>query len=142
MPSKSNSYFKRFGHLCDLDDDERIDKIFTWTSIDPTSKTTLLHFKSYSSIINNRKFHIENHRHTIHPFSFFKTLWEMLMMVVLLVCLILEPLRFLQMVESTHWHTEWSYINIINVIDIVLRLSVMGYWDKRNFEVSKHELVF
>lgn len=63
------------------------------------------------------------------------------MMLVYLVCLILEPLRFLQMVEPTHWHTEWSYINIINVIDIALRLSIMGYWDKRNFEVSEHELV-
>lgn len=139
-----SQYFNKFGHKCALAIDEPIDSVFRWTSIDPTSELTRLHFKSYWSIDNNRKFHIKHHRSTIHPLSFLKTLWEAVMIAIYTVCLVLAPIHFLEefkMKRPTEINSKWSYIHIINVIDIVLRLSVMGSWDEMKAEVSWNYLI-
>lgn len=134
--SVKSSYFTSFDHNCSLSHKESIDKLTKWRSIDPKSRLTRRHYSSYSSIINNRKFHIEHHCSTIHPFSLLKTLWESIMILIYTLSLSFDPIHFLELLESTEEHSKWSYIHIINVIDIMLRLSIMGYWDKRKCQVS------
>lgn len=141
-------YFEIFGHTCELIADENLDprrewfrEIFIkWTTVDPTSNLTLQHFNSHSTIVNARKFHLANHRFTIHPFSRFKCLWETFMTVVLLYALIRAPLRFLNLVDT---HDEGNIdslgsmvtVKLLCIFDMVLRF-IMGHVDHKNFEVS------
>jgi hypothetical protein len=132
----SNFYFEKFGHYCALNKDgDVINRLQRWTTVDPTSKLSLLHFNSHSAIINERKFHIENHPLIIHPFSSFKMLWEILMILALLICLVYDPLQYLHLLNPKCSHVDWSFINIVCVIDIFLRFR-MGYWDENNFKAS------
>jgi hypothetical protein len=131
-------YFEKFGHYCKLnyDGDEDSLKLFQkWTTIDPTSKLSLLHFNSHSAIINERKIQVQNHPFIIHPFSSFKMLWELIMILVYIFLLIYEPLQFLHLLKYKQWHVFWSFINVFSVIDIILRY-FMGFWDENNFKVS------
>lgn len=163
-------YFERFGHTCELNDDEEKAKRFNregikktlvkWATIDPTSNLTLQHFNSYSTIVNERKFHLENHPKTIHPFSQIKLIWECLMALAFLCTLIAGPLMFFDYVKHNELETKTTgaipknsnvYKNPKNyiednpavilgrsfcVIDIFTRFFT-GYIDDENSVVSK-----
>lgn len=141
-------YFEIFGHTCELIADENLDprrewfrEIFIeWTTVDPTSNLTLQHFNSHSTIVNEREFHLANHRFTIHPFSRFKGLWETFITVVLLYALIRAPLRYLSFVseydkENIDCIESMVTVKLLCIIDMALRF-IMGHVDHENFAVS------
>jgi hypothetical protein len=145
-------YFTNFGHNCELDVDESFrtsflnDKgkvrrtIIEWTTIDPISNLTLQHFNSQAAIANERKFHLEYHPKTIHPFSKFKFIWECLMAFVYLSGLIYSPLQYLDYVDKDE-NTNVGNLHIMKLvksiclIDMALRF-IIGYFDERTFTVS------
>lgn len=75
-------YFEMFGHTCELEADEdsvkRVKWLRRWTMIDPTSNLTLQHFNSHATIVNERKRHLQIYPVTVHPFSRFKFMWEVM----------------------------------------------------------------
>lgn len=144
-------YFEKFGHTCEFDVDEEFKKflkgksrveeiIIKYTTIDPVSSLTLQHFNSHSAITNERKFHLENHPKTIHPFSKFKFIWECSMVLVFLCGLIYSPLQYLDYVDKDE-DTNIGNINFmiliksICLIDMALRFFI-GDHDERNFTVN------
>lgn len=151
-------YFEKFGHTCELNYDEKAENLdqgrikkakeafVKWATIDPTSNLTLQHFNSHSSIVNERKFHLENHLMTIHPFSRTKMIWECFIVLVFLCYLVYGPLIFFDYVrENTKTYLEdisnMKSMNIFCIIDMVTRFFT-GYVDENNFVVSKKQEFF
>lgn len=142
-------YFKNFGHNCDLNAEDITLKnkgnvrrtVVEWTTIDPISNLALQHFNSYSAITNERKFHLECHPKTIHPFSKFKFIWEVLMSFIYVSGLIYVPLQYLDYVDKDD-NTNIGNLHIMKlvksicVIDMALQFFI-GYYDERTFTVSK-----
>lgn len=152
-------YFESFKHRCELNVEEGIEgflknkhwlrqSFIKWTTIDPTSELTLQHFNSYSAFANGRKFHLENYPLTIHPFSQFKLVWEIIMMLVLLCGLILDPLHFLDyfkeghvisgVISSDFLASVRASVKIVCILDMAARF-FMGFVDERNSTVSSCE---
>jgi hypothetical protein len=143
-------YFEKFGHSCELDDDVKVESsrrekiketIVIWTTIDPTSDITLHHFNSHSAIVNERKFHLENHPRTIHPFSRLKLwIWEPVFVLVFLCALISGPLMFFDYIQKTDLYVEdmkYMYcVYVFCVIDMFLRF-FNGFVVKKKFMVRK-----
>lgn len=149
-------YFEKFGHTCDLKGEEDLEsvlkdvgwarKVFIkWTTVDPVSNLTLQHFNSHSSIVNERKIHLENHRLTIHPFSRFKFIWECVMISAFLCGLIYGPLQYLRYLdESKSANIEdlviMIWVKAVCIIDMLIHFFV-GYIDEENFVVSVFQLL-
>lgn len=151
------SYFENFGHTCGLkiDADYRsylnnlkpLDRfLIKWTSIDPKSEPTMQYFKSHAAIVNGTKFHIENHPITIHPFSRFKFIWELVMAVNFLTGLIYGPLQYLDYIDDDET-TDIGNITLIKIVkficvmDMILRF-FCGYVDEKKFTVSREKINF
>lgn len=147
-------YFAKFGHTCDLKEDEQSEssarvydkkwlhgKLIKWITVDPTSNLTLQHLNSHSTVVREKKFHLSNHPMTIHPFSRCKMLWECVMLSVFLCGLIYAPMQYLDYVDKVS-HTNIGNLAIMKwvkgfcLVDMTFRFFT-GYWDGRNFVVSK-----
>lgn len=141
-------YFELFGHTCELEVREESRKgvdwlrktLIDWITVDPTSNQTVEHFNSHATIINERKRHLQSYPVTVHPFSRFKFLWEVMMTVVFLVGLIYAPLLFLfyfdHTVESSIGNLSIMIsVKVFCILDMTMRFFT-GYWDDENFTVS------
>lgn len=143
-------YFERFGHTCEWEVEEELVKFLAgksrlkqtcikWTTLDIASNSAQQHFNSYSAIVNEMKFHLENHPTTIHPFSRFKQLWELFMIAVFLCGLIYSPLQYLDYVDMNSSDAGniriMKSVKILCIIDMALRF-FMGHLDEPSFAVS------
>lgn len=144
-------YFEKFGHFCELnlDDDYKSylngkskfkRTLIKWTTIDPASPLTLQYFKSHTTIVNDRKKHLESHLGSIHPFSRFKFVWETIMIVVFLVGLIYHPLQNFNYVDNNEDDNAGNILlmgslKVFCIIDIVLRF-FFGHFDHDTFLVT------
>ncbi|CRL00606.1 CLUMA_CG013866, isoform A [Clunio marinus] len=142
-------YFLKFGHNCELRDDELKNllsdksklkrKLLKWTTINVKSNLTLQHFNSHAAIVNDRRLHFENHLSTIHPFSNFKWFWEVFIGLVFLSGLFYDPLMYLKYVgedpsESVGNLIIMKLIKIFCTIDMFVRFFT-GYLDPKNFTI-------
>lgn len=143
-------YFKKFGHTCDLKGELDLEsslkgirwvrKVFIkWTTVDPLSNLTLQHFNSHSNVMNERKFHLENHPLAIHPFSRFKFVWECVMVSSLLCGLIYCPLMYLDYVGKDEINVDSlaiiTWVKAFCIVDMLTHFFI-GYMDEENFVVS------
>jgi hypothetical protein len=149
-------YYEKFGHVCALKDYEDLLRIHSsgrselrktiikWTTIDPQSYIATEFFNSHSSVVNEMKFHLENHPMSIHPFSRFKFTWELFMAAIFLVGLIYVPLQYLDYVDD---NLENNFGNVIImevvkiscIVDMVMRF-FMGF--EKNYEVRRMLMMF
>lgn len=149
--NKMKKYFEKFGHICELEDDTKLQDfakkrfksaLFRLITIDTHSILTLQHFNSHSSIVKERKFHKENFTWTVHPFSRFKFIWDIVMVIVFFDCIILGPLRLLAIVEDRESLKNLSDVRLgkfIGIIDMFLQFFV-GFVDEKKFAVSFYPL--
>lgn len=145
-------YYEAFGHTCSLKIDEdyqnylnnrpRLHRFLVkFTSIDPHSEPTKQFFNSHAAVVNGTKLHLDNHPLTIHPFSRFKFIWELIMTATFLTGLIYTPLQYLDYVDNDiHGSigdlTIMKTVKILCIVDMILRF-FCGYVDEMKFTVSK-----
>lgn len=143
-------YYEAFGHTCSLKVDEDYRNYFfsrpplhrfllRFTSIDPRSEPTKQFFNSHSAVENGTKLHLDNHPLTIHPFSRFKFIWELIMAANFLVGLIYAPLQYLDYLNDACVGignlTIMKTVKIFCIVDMILRF-FCGYVDEKKFTVS------
>lgn len=141
-------YFRLFGHDCEVATDRSPEsrdgwlraKAIDFITINPTSNLTLQHFNSYATIVNERRRQLQLYLTTIHPFSQFKFLWEVMMLGWFLLGMWYAPMLFLLYFDDSaassvgNLTIMWS-VKIACIIDMIIRF-FMGYWDDLNFVVS------
>lgn len=141
-------YYEKFGHVCTLKAHEDFqihsnkrsklrNAIIKCTSINQQSHIASEFFNSHSSVVNEMKFHLENHPMTIHPFSRLKFMWEIFMAVIFLIGLIYNPLQYMDYVDENIENTFGDIslmvvVKIASLMDMIMRF-FMG--SVRNYEV-------
>lgn len=139
-------YFKMYGHNCELDVSEGSDDQNGWWfqmaspyfAIDLTSHLTLQHFNSYATIFNESKRHQQNYPLTVHPFSMFKFMWEIMMAGVFLIGLVYVPMMFffyLEYKDTFGNENIMATVKFFCIADMVMRFFT-GYWDEVHLVVS------
>jgi hypothetical protein len=146
------SYFKTFGHTCGLKIDEDFENylnnrpplhrfLIKWTSIDVKSEITTQYFSSHAAVVNGMKHHLDSHPITIHPFSRFKFIWELVMASMFLTGLIYVPLQYLDYLDNEESHIGnliiIKTVKLTCIVDIILRF-FCGYVDEKKFTVSNN----
>ena len=143
-------YFEKFGHFCELNLDDDYQNylngktkfkrnLIKWTTIDPASPLTLQYFKSNLTIYNDRKMHLNLYLGTIHPFSRFKFVWEVVMIIIFLIGLIYHPLQYFSYVDRNREDDAGNIflmglLKIFCIVDIILRFFI-GHFDNETFMV-------
>lgn len=144
-------YYEAFGHTCSLKIDEDYRNylsnrpplhrfLIKFTSIDPDSEPTKQFFNSHAAVVNGTKLHLDNHPLTIHPFSRFKFIWELIMIATFFSGLIYAPLQYLDYVDNESKGSIGNLaimktVKTLSSVDMILRF-FCGYVDEKKFTVS------
>lgn len=134
-------YFETFDHSCELsDEDIKRTLLHEWTTIDPMTQLTRQNFNSFSTIDNERKFHLTSHPLTVHPFSRLKFAWDAVMLVTLLAGLIYSPLQYFAYVDKRDETNVGNlfimkWVKSFCIVDMTARF-LTGYFDEQSFAVS------
>ncbi|XP_020279912.1 potassium/sodium hyperpolarization-activated cyclic nucleotide-gated channel 2-like isoform X2 [Pseudomyrmex gracilis] len=89
------------------------------------------YLRSYVSIISERRHHLRNHRHIIHPLSIFRFYWEFIMIATIICLLISVPYQaaFRMNERSIYWTVFKNVLLFLCCVDIMFNF-MSGYFDK------------
>ncbi|XP_045468666.1 potassium/sodium hyperpolarization-activated cyclic nucleotide-gated channel 2-like isoform X1 [Harmonia axyridis] len=106
--SGAKNEFAKYGHTCEIPEEmddvaeyyspetfwnNLAKKAFQLRTVSDISKSYTHHLRSHGAIMKERKRHLIYHNYIIHPYSYFRVIWEMILSVVIYVQLILVPLH-------------------------------------------------
>lgn len=141
-------YFKKFGHSCELNDEEenttanQIKGSFNrWKTVDPMSILALQHFNSYAAIVNEQQSHLRYFPKTLHPFSRIVKVWRWFMLVIFSLGMFCGQLQLFIFVHDNpgeirkYTRVTILFVRVICMTDMVRRFFT-GFVDKDTNNVS------
>ncbi|KAL3288350.1 hypothetical protein HHI36_002798 [Cryptolaemus montrouzieri] len=156
--TSAKNEFAKYGHTCEIPEEmddvaeyyspetfwnKLSKKAFQLRTVSDISKSYTHHLRSHGAIMKERKRHLIYHNHIIHPYSYFRVIWEMITSIVIFLQLIITPIHagFCEIIDSHLMEGREKVLDsLIISLDFLLCTDVVinlftGYYSEPKKEV-------
>ncbi|KAK9877517.1 hypothetical protein WA026_018625 [Henosepilachna vigintioctopunctata] len=156
--NSAKNEFAKYGHTCEIPEEmddvaeyyspetcwnKMAKRFFQLRTVSDISKSYTHHLRSHGAIMKEKKRHLIYHNHIIHPYSYFRVVWEMIASIFIFIELIIMPIHvgYNAIVDGHITDGSENAINpIITSLDLLLCSDVIinmftGYYSEPQKEV-------